>query len=227
MLGKVPSGNLISCDGATNSIHFGSFGGSWDIELDGTRYATNGDNVAYYIRNHFSNILEAHDDGWMGVINIDSVAHRIKLIPLNAPEQPNSFTPPTNNPTFMEHEDGSLTFCLGVVGIPIGCEGATNTCITIGFERVWQLVVNDQVLSSDVWGMGGESALISLLADVGIAYIGSYGRVEYVNTTNEYKSVRFNAGVPIGPHAQNTNPTLHTMDNGWTAFCLAPNNEEF
>ncbi|WP_333663186.1 hypothetical protein [Acinetobacter sp.] len=143
--------------------------------MDGTRYATNGDNVAYYIRNHFSNILEAHDDGWMGVINIDSVAHRIKLIPLNDPEQPNGFTAPTiqaaiyhqsgstdyfpslnavcensnyeawdqaipepetgyvgscrpiggtggysvykdigttPHPTFIEHEDGSLTFCL-------------------------------------------------------------------------------------------------------------------
>ena len=119
--------------------------------------------------------------------------------------------------------------CIGGVNPPhtISCEGATNTCITTGFERVWQLVVNDQVLSNDVWGMGGESALISLLAGVGIVYTGSYGRVEFVNNTDEYKSIKFNAGVFIGPNAENTNPTLHVVDGVWTAFCLAPNNEEF
>lgn len=93
----------------------------------------------------------------------------------------------------MEHEDGSLTFCLGVVALPIGCEGATNTCITTGFGRVCN-GVNDQVLSNDVWGMGGESAPISLLAGVGIVYTGSYGRAaEFVNNTDEYKSIKFNA----------------------------------
>ena len=60
------------------------------------------------------------------------------------------------------------------------------------------------------------------LAGVGIVYTGSYGRVEFVNNTDEYKSIKFNASVFIGPNAENTNPTLHVVDGVWTAFCLAP-----
>lgn len=129
------------------------------------------------------------------------------------------------NPTLISTSANAFQFCLAPQpSLPIGCEGATNTCITAGFERVWQLVVNDQVLSNDVWGMGGESSLISLLANVGIVLTISYGRAEFKNTTNEYKTVKFNAEVYIGPNAENPNPTLHAeyTDNTWTAFCLAP-----
>ena len=105
----------------------------------------------------------------------------------------------------------------------ISCEGATVNCITHGYERIYQLVVNGIVLSEDVWGyQGGESGFSSLLSSVGIQYLASPGRVEYVNTTNEYKSVRFNAGDYVGPNTENTNPTLHVVDGAWTAFCLAP-----
>ena len=107
--------------------------------------------------------------------------------------------------------------------IPIGCVGATVNCITHGYERIYQLVVNGIVLSEDVWGyQGGESGFSSLLSSVGIQYLASYGRVEYVNTTNEYKRVEFNAGTYIGPTAENTNPTLHQDERGWTLFCLGP-----
>ncbi|MDH0032922.1 hypothetical protein N5D06_12005 [Acinetobacter sp. GD03873] len=119
--------------------------------------------------------------------------------------------------------DYDLRACLSPQQIPIGCDGATTTCITAGFERIWQLIVNDQVLSNDVWGLGGgESALASLLSSVGITYTSSYGRAEFINNTNEFKSIRFNASVYIGPNAENTNPTLHAVDDVWTAFCLAP-----
>lgn len=112
-VGGIDNGNLhISCDGATDDIRFDDFQGLWDIQLDDVVYRTEGSLVAPYIRSNFSHILAATDSGWMKLANIDSVPHRIRLFPLNVSGQPNSFTAPTNNPTFMEHEDGSLSFCL-------------------------------------------------------------------------------------------------------------------
>lgn len=123
-----------------------------------------------------------------------------------------------NNLTALENQ-----VCLSPTSTPIGCVGSVSNCITHGFETIRQLIVNDVVLSEDVWGDGGESVFSSLLASVGIQYLASYGRVEYINTTNEYKRVEFNATVPIGAHVENTNPTLHQDERGWTLFCLAPN----
>lgn len=102
----------ISCEGATDSIYFPYFQGYWDIELDGVLYTTGETGVAPYIRANLSSILDAGDDGYMGIENLDSVNHRIKLIPLNNPSDPNEYSTPVDNPTFTEHEDGSLTFCL-------------------------------------------------------------------------------------------------------------------
>lgn len=105
-------GSVISCEGATDGINFPNFYGLWDIEFDGVHHTTDGNYVAPYIRSHFSDILEANDDDWMEIINIDSVAHRIKLTPRNNPLYPNGFTIPTNNPTFVQYDDGSIAFCL-------------------------------------------------------------------------------------------------------------------
>ena len=105
----------ISCEGATDFIYFPSFGGDWNIELDGVLHTTDGSRVAPYIRANLSSILHAGGDGGTGIGNLDSVNHRIKLIPLNNPSYPNEYSTPVDNPTFTEHEDGSLTFCLAPV----------------------------------------------------------------------------------------------------------------
>ncbi|WP_252727879.1 hypothetical protein [Acinetobacter sp. Ac_5812] len=103
-----PKGSQISCEGAESLIRFGWFTGQWDVELDGVLHHTNGDNVPYFLRSNFGDILETGDDGFMNIQNKDSNPHRFKFIPLSETE----FTAPTNNPTFLEHDDGSLTFCL-------------------------------------------------------------------------------------------------------------------
>ena len=57
----------------------------------------------------YSGKLIGDYDGVMFIQNIDNIPHRIKL----APESATSFTANVeDNPTFIVHEDGSLTFCL-------------------------------------------------------------------------------------------------------------------
>ena len=102
---------IISCEGATDSIYFPYFQGYWDIELDGMLHMLSEQSVASYIRANLSRILDADNGGFMGIENLDNVPHRFKLIPKNG-WATTYYTPPTNNPTFTEHENGSLTFCL-------------------------------------------------------------------------------------------------------------------
>ncbi|TNL51201.1 packaged DNA stabilization protein [Acinetobacter bereziniae] len=104
----------ISCDGASDQQTFSSFGGFWDMELNGIFYQSSSDALPYYISKHFSESLSAFDDGNMVIMNTSNIHQRIRLIPvLNA-----TFLEPSGNNTFLEHEDGSLTFCLKSSCIP-------------------------------------------------------------------------------------------------------------
>ncbi|MDH0030327.1 MULTISPECIES: hypothetical protein [unclassified Acinetobacter] len=108
-------GGVISCEGATNTIHFPSIAGLWDFYLDDFNEVllTGGawDLISYF-NNEMADKLTGDFDGFLWIENIDNQPHRFKFVPLNNPEHPNSYAPPDDNPTFMEHENGDLTFCL-------------------------------------------------------------------------------------------------------------------
>ncbi|WP_336938948.1 hypothetical protein [Acinetobacter modestus] len=102
----------ISCDGATMSMSFSVIAGVWSIYVDDfeTPVATGNIGPALsQVLTVYSGKLIGDYDGVMYIQSTDTSNHRIKLEPLSG----TSFTANTeDNPTFMEHEDGSLTFCL-------------------------------------------------------------------------------------------------------------------
>jgi len=102
----------ISCDGATMSMSFSVIAGVWSIYVDDfeTPVATGNIGPALsQVLTAYSGKLIGDYDGVMYIQSTDTSNHRIKLEPLSG----TSFTANTeDNPTFMEHEDGSLTFCL-------------------------------------------------------------------------------------------------------------------
>lgn len=117
MLGKVAGGgsgwNIISCAGATNSIFFPTLVGTWHMYINGV-FQVDGeaDELSDYATNHIPNSLSIVTDNNCRFISTDIESNlRIKLVPFGD-DPPASYTAPTDNPTFMEHEDGSLTFCL-------------------------------------------------------------------------------------------------------------------
>lgn len=106
----------ISCEGATNNIHFPGIEGYWNFYLDDIL-------LEDMVRSDVTGLLNTlgfmypgkfngDTDGYFWMQNTDEHPHRFKFVPLHDVEPPNSYTPPTDNPTFTEHEDGSLTFCL-------------------------------------------------------------------------------------------------------------------
>ena len=57
--------------------------------------------------------LHSDYDGFFWIQNQDSKDYRIKMVPVEA----TSYLNVTNNPTFIEHEDGSITFCLAAAAV--------------------------------------------------------------------------------------------------------------
>lgn len=110
--GADPNPPHISCDGATMSMSFSVIAGVWSIYVDDfeTPVATGNIGPALsQVLTVYSGKLIGDYDGVMYIQSTDTSNHRIKLEPLSG----TSFTANTeDNPTFMEHEDGSLTFCL-------------------------------------------------------------------------------------------------------------------
>ena len=103
--------HIISCEGATENISF-FITGNWQIYID--------DEIEPYsgkISNALSQLFSAGKitgdwDGVMLMQNIDNVPHRFKFFPI---DENVTHVAATNNPTFIEHEDGSLTFCLAAI----------------------------------------------------------------------------------------------------------------
>lgn len=107
-----PNPPNISCEGATMSMSFSQIAGVWSIYVDDfeTPVATGNIGPALsQVLTAYSGKLIGDYDGVMYIQSTDTSNHRIKLEPISG----TSFTANTeDNPTFMEHEDGSLTFCL-------------------------------------------------------------------------------------------------------------------
>ncbi|ENX00875.1 hypothetical protein F900_01859 [Acinetobacter modestus] len=110
-----PAPPLISCDGATNSMSFSQIAGVWSIYVDDfeTPVATGNIGPALsQVLTAYSGKLIGDYDGVMYIQSTDTSNHRIKLEPISG----TSFTANTeDNPTFLEYEDGSLTFCLSAM----------------------------------------------------------------------------------------------------------------
>lgn len=98
--------------GATNSITFPLLTGYWELEVDDVKWGSDGNFHPLTILGDYQYLIDTFyapisDD--FSMQNIDTQNdHRIRLIP----KMSANYTAPTDNQTFIEHEDGSLTFCL-------------------------------------------------------------------------------------------------------------------
>ncbi|ENV36884.1 hypothetical protein F959_01691 [Acinetobacter venetianus RAG-1 = CIP 110063] len=101
---------LISCEGANAGINFENISGTWDFYIDDfddpILTGTAGSFVSLIATDY--PYIQSDYDGFFFVLNIDNQPHRFKMEPVSGASYLNA----TRNPTFIEHEDGSLTFCL-------------------------------------------------------------------------------------------------------------------
>lgn len=98
----------IGCEGAVNFITFATLNGVWDILINDDLYDTTGRTVEQFLQQNFDGIFLVTTTDGVRIENIQVSTYRFKLIP----KEETSFTAPNDNITFMEQEDGSLTFCL-------------------------------------------------------------------------------------------------------------------
>ena len=107
-----PAPPLISCTGATSIMSFSQIAGVWSIYVDDFETPTVSGNIGpalSQLLELYSGKLTGDYDGVMFIQNIDNIPHRLKFVPISA----TSFTANVeDNPTFIVHDDGSLTFCL-------------------------------------------------------------------------------------------------------------------
>ena len=107
-----PAPPLISCTGATSIMSFSQIAGAWSIYVDDFEMPVATGNIGAALSQLlelYSGKLTGDYDGVMFIQNIDNIPHRIKLVP----ESATSFTANVeDNPTFIVHDDGILTFCL-------------------------------------------------------------------------------------------------------------------
>lgn len=106
----------ISCEGATDFIDFSSIAGLWGFYLDGVLLGgmewSDAQGLINALGFAYPGKFNGDFDGYFWMQNTDEQPHRFKFVPLHNVEFPNSFVVTGDNPTFIEHEDGSLTFCL-------------------------------------------------------------------------------------------------------------------
>ena len=106
--------HIISCEGATTLMSFSHIAGDWDIYIDDMATPVASGTIGVIVGQislAFQNQITADYDGFLYIENIDTVPHRFKFVP--KPNSNASFTANVEqNPTFLEHDDGSLTFCL-------------------------------------------------------------------------------------------------------------------
>lgn len=102
---------VIGCEGATEIMQFEHIFGTWELYVDDIFIFESKSIGFHQLLLDNLNFLEApnNNNNWY-IRNLDNKVHRIKLVPV----YDDMFTLPLiqNNPTFIEHEDGSLTFCL-------------------------------------------------------------------------------------------------------------------
>ena len=103
-----PNPPIIGCEGAIQYITFGSLDGVWDVQIYDDLYDTSGRTVAEFLQNLFEGYFLVTNTDGVRIENLQSGAYKFKLIP----KESTSYIAPIDNSTFLEHEDGSLTFCL-------------------------------------------------------------------------------------------------------------------
>lgn len=156
--------SLISCDGAIDQIEISpdlNYGGGWgddgydgtihwNIEVDGVLHVANagkisGDDWIYmedWIPENLSSILSSGYEDGIIIRNIDTVPHRIRLIPSSVPSE--SPIDIAENPTFnIDEQTGVISFCLAnVERSEISCEGAIELVHLGGFYGCWTVLIN-------------------------------------------------------------------------------------
>lgn len=107
------SNNLISCEGATQRIDFEYISGTWQFFIDDLEEMYFEGLASHLINELLIDYPNLHSDydGYFWMENVDTQNHRVKMVPVDG----TSYLNVTNNPTFVEHEDDSLTFCLAAL----------------------------------------------------------------------------------------------------------------
>lgn len=206
----------ISCDGATPTLWM-RCSGNWDFYLN-DEYILNGvpNDFTYWIRNNKQDELWADWDGLLGLNLLDlSKTFRFRMVPVTGA----SYTPPTDNPTFMELENGDLVWCLAKGTPQISCDGATDH-INFPFRTNCEIFIDGdfagvQWYSSELWAHHGIK--LDPLADNWLMLSNLTAnniRVKIVVTGEP------DYGIP------EDNPTFHD-DNGTLTFCLAPKEPDY
>lgn len=110
-------GGQISCAGATDRMLFSGFDGLWNLVLDGVMVGESLDTADLnYLINTDTNLndkLTSETDGFFDIWNIDSIPHRLTLIPMG--DNVYIVDSEYSTPCFQENPDGSLAFCLAPV----------------------------------------------------------------------------------------------------------------
>lgn len=109
-----PNSDEISCEGATTLMSFIHISGDWEIYVDDMENpsvtGSIGASLAQLSLDYLGRISFDYD-GFLYIINQEYIPHRFKFVPISD----TSFNTFPENPSFIEHEDGSLTFCLSAI----------------------------------------------------------------------------------------------------------------
>ena len=181
---------VISCVGATSSVNFPYIEGNWRFYLDDFEFSVVtglANDFTSYLNTEMVGKLRCDFDGFFWVENLDTQPHRIKMSPNNS-EGAQFFTPPTDNPTFVEHEDGSLTFCLSKkdeepqFDIEYVLNGETihdfvNGIVPASYLQntaITSLLLHDSITAIDDFAFHGCTSLESLTLSNSLVSIGQY-----------------------------------------------------
>lgn len=144
-------------DGYDGTIH-------WNIEVDGVLHVANagkisGDDWIYmedWIPENLSSILSAEYQNGLIIKNIDTVPHRIRLIPSGVPSE--SPIDIAENPTFnIDEQTGVISFCL--VPYQISCDGALDRVDLGGFYGRWTVKINGVPLDVPPYEVGNGTTI--------------------------------------------------------------------
>lgn len=94
-------------------IAFSHLAGRWELyvnDMDNPFASGNIGAILGQFSLAYVNRILADYDGYVDMQNIDDVAYRIKFVPIS--DAFYTLNPDVVNSSFVEHEDGSLTFCL-------------------------------------------------------------------------------------------------------------------
>lgn len=229
---------IISCDGASDSTTFPELSGVWDIELDGDYYDATEREIVQWLQSSFDSTFNTQQIGSAVTIkNIDTGSHRFRLVPVHS----TSFQAPANNITFIEHENGSLTFCLNSKPL-ISCAGATNSAVFTdnpdftAWGSIGSIIINEIEYAKPEGFPSGE-LVPEIITPSGDQIKVSVGGVHPNRTLifenlgtrparvflNVLSGEQYEPSILVqGPDPSNTNPTIEILEG--VSFCLSMSN---